>query len=65
MGRTTMDGTQTQFSSKLSVNPKLWDTKGGHITRRNSAALETNRLLDKIRVSIDRHYQGIMYCDNF
>lgn len=53
MGRTTMDGTQTQFSNKLSVNPKLWDTKGGHITRRNSAALETNRLLDKKRVNIN------------
>lgn len=49
MGRTTMDGTQTQFSNKLSVNPK----KGGHITRRNSAALETNRLLDKKRVNIN------------
>ena len=22
----TVDGTQTQFSSKLSVDPKLWDT---------------------------------------
>lgn len=53
MGRTTMDGTQTQFSNKLSVNSKLWDTKGGHITRRNSAALETNRLLDKKRVNIN------------
>ena len=27
MGRITVDGTQTQFSSKLSVDPKLWDTK--------------------------------------
>ena len=24
MGRITVDGTQTQFSSKLSVDPKLW-----------------------------------------
>ncbi len=28
MGRITVDGTQTQFSCKLSVDPKLWDTKG-------------------------------------
>ena len=27
MGRITVDGTQTQFSSKLSVDPRLWDTK--------------------------------------
>ena len=42
MGRITVDGTQTQFSSKLSVDPKLWDTKGGRVTGRSSAALETN-----------------------
>ena len=54
MGRITVDGTQTQFSSKLSVDPKLWDTKGGRVTGRSSAALETNRLLDKMRVSINR-----------
>ena len=29
MGRITVDGSQTQFSCKLSVDPKLWDTKGG------------------------------------
>ena len=29
MGRITVDGNQTQFSCKLSVDPKLWDTKGG------------------------------------
>ena len=55
MGRITVDGTQTQFSSKLSVDPRLWDTKGGRVTGRSSAALETNRLLDKMRVSINRH----------
>ena len=65
MGRITVDGTQTQFSSKLSVDSKLWDTKGGRVTGRSSAALETNRLLDKMRVSINRHYQEIMERDNF
>ena len=65
MGRITADGTQTQFSSKLSVDPKLWDTNGGRVTGRSSAALVTNRLLDKMRVSINRHYQEIMERDNF
>ena len=26
MGRITVDGTQMQFSCKLTVDPKLWDT---------------------------------------
>ena len=47
------------------IDPRLWDTKGGRVTGRSSAALETNRLLDKMRVSINRHYQEIMERDNF
>ena len=57
MGRITVDGSQTQFSCKLTVDPKLWDTKGGRVTGRSSAALETNRMLDKMRVRINKHYQ--------
>ena len=37
MGRITVDGTQTQFSCKISVDPKLWDTKGGRVTGRSTA----------------------------
>lgn len=65
MERITVDGTQTQFSCKLSVAPKLWDTKGWRFTGRSTAALETNRLLDKMRVRINGHYQEIMERDNF
>ena len=63
MGRITVDGSQTQFSCKLTVDPKLWDTKGGRVTGRSTAALETNRMLDKMRVRINRHYQEIMERD--
>ena len=63
MGRITVDGTQMQFSCKLTVDPKLWDTKGGRVTGRSTAALETNRMLDKMRVRINRHYQEIMERD--
>ena len=65
MGRITVDGSQTQFSCKLTVDPKLWDTKGGRVTGRSTAALETNRLLDKMRVRINKHYQEIMERDNY
>ena len=57
MGRITVDGSQTQFSCKLTVDPKLWDTKGGRVMGRSTAALETNRMLDKMRVRINKHYQ--------
>ena len=31
MGRITVDGSQTQFSCKLTIDPKLWDTKGSQL----------------------------------
>lgn len=60
-----MDSTQTQFSCKLNIHPDLWDTKAGRATGRSTVALETNRMLDKMRVKINQHYQEIMDRDNF
>ena len=37
----------------------------GRVTGRSTAALETNRMLDKMRVRINRHYQEIMERDNY
>ena len=65
MGRITIDGTQTQFSCKLTIDPKLWDTKTGRATGRSAVAMETNRMLDKIRVKINSHYQEILDRDNY
>ncbi len=65
MGRITIDGTQTQFSCKLTVDAKIWDAKTGRATGRSTVALETNRMLDKIRVKINGHYQEIMDRDNY
>lgn len=65
MGRITVDGIQAQFSCKVTANPKLWDTKGGRMTGKSMQALEVNRKLDKMRVSINKHYQEILDRDNY
>ena len=65
MGRITVDGTQAQFSCKVTANPKLWDTKGGRMTGKSMQASEVNRKLDKMRVSINKHYQEILDRDNY
>ena len=36
MCRITVDGTQAQFSCKVTANPKLWDTKGGRMTGKSA-----------------------------
>lgn len=65
MGRITIDGTQTQFSCKISIDPKIWEVKAGRATGRSTVAIETNRILDKMRVKINSHYQEILDRDNF
>lgn len=65
MGRITVDGTQTQFSCKITIDPKVWDTKSGRATGRSVAAIEANRMLDNMRVSINKHYREIMDRDNY
>lgn len=65
MGRITVDGTQTQFSCKITIDPKVWDTRSGRATGRSAAAIEANRMLDNMRVSINKHYREIMDRDNY
>ena len=65
MGRITVDGTQAQFSCKLSIEPNLWGVKGGRAIGKSVTARETNRMLDKFRAAITRHYQEIMERDSF
>ena len=65
MGRITVEGTQAQFSCKTTANPALWATTVGRTLGKSMQALEVNRKLDKMRVSIIKHYQEIMDRDNF
>ncbi len=65
MCRVTVDGQVAQFSCKLDVDPKLWDTKTGRLMGRSNIALEANRFLDKIRVGVNSKYQEIVDRDNY
>jgi len=65
MGRITVDGTQAQFSCKLSIKPNLWGIKGGRAIGKSVTAREANRMLDKLRAGITKHYQEIMERDSF
>lgn len=59
MGRITIDGKGTQFSSKLDVNPSLWDTKAGKALGKSKESLEVNNLLDELKGVIHRTYHEL------
>lgn len=65
MCRVTVDGTISQFSCKLDIDPLMWDMKSSRATGRSTVALETNRHLDKIRVGINAKYKEIAERDNY
>lgn len=65
MVRITIDGTQAQFSCKTDVDPNQWDIPSARATGRSDQARKINSYVEKMRVSIHKHYQEICDRDNF
>lgn len=65
MGRITVNGTVSQFSCKLSVSPKLWDTGGNRAAGKSVEARRINEKLDNIRTNIGKQYQRISDRDSY
>lgn len=56
MVRVTVNGERAVFSSKLSVDPKLWDNEANRAMGTTRAVKELNRTLEDIRATIRQHY---------
>ena len=63
--RITVNGKISQFSCKLDVEEKLWNVNLDRMSGRSIVAQETNRLLDNIRIGINKAYQEIMDRDGY
>ena len=65
MGRVTINGTQSQFSSKKTIPLDMWDVKGNCAKGRSKEALQINRDLDNINAQIIKHYQRLSDREGF
>lgn len=65
MCRITVNGKVSQFRSKQDVEEKPWKVELGRVSGRSTVAQETNRMLDKIRVGINKAYKEICDRDNY
>ena len=65
MGRITINGTISQFSCKLSVSPKLWDTKANKASGKSVVAQRINEKLENIKTNIGKQYQRICDRDSY
>lgn len=65
MSRVTVNGKISQFSCKLDVEEKSWNVELDRLSGRGLVAQEGNRILDKIRVGINKVCQEICDRDNY
>ncbi|GHU13869.1 tyrosine recombinase [Betaproteobacteria bacterium] len=59
MGRINIGRTVAQFSTKLNVLVSLWDTRANRASGKSTKAVEINRALDTINISVHSHYQRL------
>ena len=59
MIRITIDGEMEQINSKLTIDPKLWDSKIGRGIGRTQKVQQLNNRLEDIQVILKDHYYDI------
>ena len=59
MVRLTVNGETSQFSSKLEIEPDLWDVSKQRMAGNTVKARHFNSTLEDIRVSLINHYREI------
>ncbi len=59
MIRLTINGDTSQFSSKLEVEPELWNVSSQKMNGNSLKARQLNSLLDDVRTSLKNHFHDI------
>lgn len=60
MGRISIGRTMAQFSAKLEADTSKWNAKAGRMDGKSHLALDVNRKIDKINLSINKHYKELV-----
>ena len=60
IGKIIIGNSIAQFSSKLKVEERLWSVKSGRAIGKSRVAVELNREINKINLSIHHHYKDIL-----
>lgn len=59
LGRIQLGKSMAQFSAKVNVPIKLWDTTSARALGKSKQALSINKELDKINVEVNSHYKRL------
>ena len=60
VGKIIIGNSIAQFGSKLKIEKRLWSVKSGRAIGKSRVAVELNREINKINLSIHAHYRDIL-----
>lgn len=60
VGKIIIGNSIAQFGSKLKIEEQLWNVKSGRAIGKSRVAVELNREINKINLSIHTHYRDIL-----
>ncbi len=60
VGRISIDGKSTTFSTGLEISPEQWDAKSGLATGKPKEVNDINRQIENYRIEIANHYKDMV-----
>lgn len=64
-GRITIDTQIARFSTKMDVNPEMWDAQTGRAIGKGKEVTQINRTLDNLEQEIQSHYDRLVSEDGY
>ncbi|MDL2277150.1 site-specific integrase [Parabacteroides sp. OttesenSCG-928-G07] len=65
MGRISVDGKSTAFSTGMDILPGEWDAKTGLATGKSKEASDNNRQIGKLQTQLARHYKSLVESNGY
>ena len=65
MGRISVSGDMTQFSTKIDILPKQWDSKAYRLRGKNKEVKEINHKLETLTSDITLHHHKLVETQNY
>ena len=65
MGRISVDGKSTAFSTGIDIESELWDTGKGMASGKSEEVLTLNRQIDKYKSELEKHYRNMVENQGF
>jgi hypothetical protein len=60
IGRISIDGENTAFSTGLDILPSDWDAGSGKVVSKSSESLIVNRQIENYKMEIEKHYRNML-----